>query len=114
MASSGAVDPAGGNYHNPGSNRSKHSLRSSIRDACEDTKLCSTAGASRDLCHGYPVPDRQDIARVTPVTFPAIATAMVLLRFVSRLIVAKKLWWDDWTALIAAVGLLHPAVCQLS
>ncbi|TIC99197.1 hypothetical protein CH35J_005102 [Colletotrichum higginsianum] len=84
MASSGAVDPAGGNYHNPGSNRSKHSLRSSIRDACEDTKLCSTAGASRDLCHGYPVPDRQDIARVTPVTFPAIATAMVLLSFIAK------------------------------
>ncbi|KAK1979116.1 hypothetical protein LZ30DRAFT_190010 [Colletotrichum cereale] len=64
----------------------------------------ASLGASQGLCRGYPIPDRQSAIRITGMVLPAISVLIVALRYTSRLAVAKKLWWDDWTALMAAVS----------
>ena len=39
------------------------------------------------------------------ITLTIIATAAVILRFISRKISTASFWWDDWTILIALVTL---------
>ncbi|WQF76254.1 hypothetical protein CDEST_01268 [Colletotrichum destructivum] len=73
------------------------------------TYLCSaelvTAQASREFCLGYPIPEqRRDFCRVFFVALPAVTAIVVVLRCVARRMAKIKLWWDDWTALIALVS----------
>ncbi|OBR12573.1 Integral membrane protein [Colletotrichum higginsianum IMI 349063] len=62
------------------------------------------AHISRDLCRGYPIEDRRSSTRIPAIVLPAITIAVVLLRCISRIAVAKGMWWDDWIALVTTDG----------
>ena len=65
----------------------------------------STTILQKEICLGVPQPSRsaeiiRDVIIIAAITFPVIC-----LRFVSRSLVATKLWWDDWAVGFAAVSL---------
>lgn len=68
-----------------------------------NTSPSATVRISQELCHGYPIPDRRHENIVPFIILPAIAILIVILRCTSRLLIAKKLWWDDWAALFGLV-----------
>ncbi|TQN69557.1 Satratoxin biosynthesis SC1 cluster protein 4, partial [Colletotrichum shisoi] len=50
---------------------------------------------------GYPKQERRRFSKIFAIGLPLVTTLAVALRCVARLQVASKLWWDDWTALMA-------------
>ncbi|KAL0938568.1 CFEM domain containing integral membrane protein [Colletotrichum truncatum] len=79
-----------------------------IQTSCEFQDQIITAQASRELCRGYPVDEhRRQSCRLLFSTLPVFTVAIVVLRFIARRMAKIKLWWDDWTALMALVMLFH-------
>ncbi|EXF84883.1 integral membrane protein [Colletotrichum fioriniae PJ7] len=74
-----------------------------IQQACEFDDQVATARISQQLCEGYPYPDRRRFSKVFSIGLPVITILTVALRCLARLQVTNRLWWDDWTALIALV-----------
>lgn len=67
-----------------------------------------------ELCLEVPQPSRSaEIVRteiiLTAITFPIIA-----LRLISRVWVARKVWWDDWMVVAAAVSETQAPVMNLA
>ncbi|KAK2055733.1 hypothetical protein LY76DRAFT_595790 [Colletotrichum caudatum] len=79
-------------------------LSQCVQESCSYEDQVASLEASQDLCHGYPIPDRQDEIRITGMVLPIVSALVVALRYISRITVAKRLWWDDWTALMAAMS----------
>ncbi|KAK2033733.1 hypothetical protein LX32DRAFT_702450 [Colletotrichum zoysiae] len=79
-------------------------LSQCVQESCSYEDQVASLEASQDLCHGYPIPDRQDEIRITGMVLPIVSALVVALRYVSRITVAKRLWWDDWTALMATMS----------
>ncbi|KAJ3938431.1 uncharacterized protein N0V96_011682 [Colletotrichum fioriniae] len=74
-----------------------------IQRACEFDDQVATARISQRLCEGYPYPDRRRFSKVFSIGLPVITILTVALRCLARLQVTNRLWWDDWTALIALI-----------
>ncbi|OHW90990.1 CFEM domain containing integral membrane protein [Colletotrichum incanum] len=73
-----------------------------VQTSCSFKEQILTAQASRDFCHGYPIPEqRRNFCRVFFVALPALTAIVVVLRCVARRMAKIHLWWDDWTALVA-------------
>ncbi|CZR50131.1 uncharacterized protein PAC_00003 [Phialocephala subalpina] len=76
-----------------------------IMGGCNVTEQAlATTVAQDDICEGIPTPSRsweiiQCVAVISAITFPIIA-----LRFLSRYLISKRLWWDDWMIVLCAVG----------
>lgn len=63
-----------------------------------------TALVSQELCQGYPTESRRRYSRIFSIALPTISATVVGLRCLARYTVAQKLWWDDWSALMALVS----------
>ena len=66
--------------------------------------MCAVAATilQNELCAGVPQPSRSsDIVRVT-IIVTVLTYVTFALRCISRYMVARRIWWDDW-ALISAV-----------
>ncbi|KAM5349710.1 hypothetical protein ACJ41O_006215 [Fusarium nematophilum] len=63
--------------------------------------LLEVGRVSNNLCIDYPKESRSGQVRVTGIACAAITFTIVALRCVARLMRTKRLWWDDWMALIA-------------
>ncbi|KZL78079.1 integral membrane protein [Colletotrichum tofieldiae] len=72
-----------------------------VQKSCLVKDQVASVRISQNLCLGYPTPDRRTYLRVLSIALPTTSGLTVVLRCVSRLKVAKKLWWDDWTAIMA-------------
>lgn len=58
-----------------------------------------------DLCKGVPQPSRShDIVRAT-IIVTIFTYFFFTLRCISRYMVARRLWWDDWCLISAVVSL---------
>jgi hypothetical protein len=66
--------------------------------------LLEVGRVSNNLCIDYPKESRSGQVRVTGTASAAITFTIVALRCVARLMRTKRLWWDDWMALIATVS----------
>ncbi|KAH9219973.1 hypothetical protein DL95DRAFT_290708, partial [Leptodontidium sp. 2 PMI_412] len=65
-------------------------------------QVVSTTISQNEICKGVSQPSRsaeiiRDCIIISAFTFPVI-----LLRFLSRTIVAHRIWWDDWSVGVAA------------
>ncbi|EEU42187.1 uncharacterized protein NECHADRAFT_79864 [Fusarium vanettenii 77-13-4] len=65
----------------------------------KDQAVASTL--SNQICVGYPIESRAHQVKAAAIACAAVAFPIVILRCVARLMVTKRLWWDDWTALVA-------------
>ncbi|KAK6220297.1 integral membrane protein [Colletotrichum tabaci] len=90
-----------------------HQLNVAVRATCKCSRMCPAAQISRDLCRGYPIEDRRSSTRIPAIVLPAITIAVVLLRCISRIAVAKGMWWDDWIALVTTFFLSASGVIAL-
>lgn len=73
------------------------------RNSVELYTIVASTITEKYICNGVPIESRsEEIVRnsiiIAAVTFPTIG-----LRFISRMMVARKLWWDDWVILGAGV-----------
>ncbi|RMJ16021.1 hypothetical protein CDV36_004272 [Fusarium kuroshium] len=76
----------------------------------KDQAVASTL--SNQICAGYPIESRAQQVKAAAIACAAVAFPIVILRCVARLMVTKRLWWDDWTALVATVFLIALLVLQ--
>ncbi|RSL47050.1 hypothetical protein CEP54_013590 [Fusarium duplospermum] len=76
----------------------------------KDQAVASTL--SNQICVGYPIESREHQVKAAAIACAAVAFPIVILRCVARLMVTKRLWWDDWTALVATVFLVALLVLQ--
>ncbi|KAK2034473.1 integral membrane protein [Colletotrichum zoysiae] len=72
-----------------------------IQTSCIYADRMAIARGSRGLCRGYPIEDRRHLIRIASIALPIVTFVIFLMRCLSRFMVARKLWWDDWTALMA-------------
>ncbi|PBP18828.1 hypothetical protein BUE80_DR010471 [Diplocarpon rosae] len=61
------------------------------------------------VCNGVPQPSRGPAILRSAILLAAFTYPVVILRFISRVIIARKVWWDDWTILMTAI-LMMPMV----
>ncbi|KZL68610.1 integral membrane protein [Colletotrichum incanum] len=80
---------------------SKHESRNVYREPAN----LEIKSVSQQLCRKYPKQERRRFSKIFTVGLPALTTITVALRCVARLQATTRLWWDDWTALIA-LGIL--------
>ncbi|KAH7249541.1 hypothetical protein B0J15DRAFT_58510 [Fusarium solani] len=76
----------------------------------KDQAVASTL--SNQICVGYPIESRAQQIKAAAIACAAVTFPIVILRCVARLMVTKRLWWDDWTALVATVFLIALLVLQ--
>ncbi|KAH6997440.1 hypothetical protein EDB80DRAFT_585674 [Ilyonectria destructans] len=74
-----------------------------VRLSCAFNDQITVSALTNELCAGYPIESRRDQLVITSIACAAITFPIVFLRCVARLKVTSRLWWDDWTALIATV-----------
>lgn len=68
-----------------------------------ETCISAVATISKQLCTGYPIESRSREVKTAAIACAALAFPIVALRCVARWMVTKKLWLDDWTAVMATV-----------
>ncbi|KAH6971483.1 hypothetical protein BKA56DRAFT_557341 [Ilyonectria sp. MPI-CAGE-AT-0026] len=76
-----------------------------VRLSCAFNDQITVSALTNKLCTGYPIESRSDRLVITSIACAAITFPIVVLRCIARLKVTSRLWWDDWTALIATVFL---------
>lgn len=79
------------------------SILSNTVSQIADYETIALAVANNQLCAGFPVRSRGSEAIIVGIVFTSITLPLILLRCWSRYSIAKELWWDDWTILIAGV-----------
>lgn len=68
-----------------------------------ETCISAVAAISNQLCTGYPIESRSREVKTAAIACAALAFPIVALRCVARWMVTKRLWLDDWTAVMATV-----------
>ncbi|KUJ18509.1 uncharacterized protein LY89DRAFT_498174 [Mollisia scopiformis] len=85
-----------------------------VQSNCNATEqILAATVAQDDICEGIPTPSRsraiiQCVIVISAITFPIIA-----LRCLSRYLISRHLWWDDWMILLCAVLLVPMAVIPI-
>ncbi|KAF6841850.1 integral membrane protein [Colletotrichum musicola] len=82
-----------------------------VQTSCEFSDQYDTALVSQELCKGYPTESRRRYSRIFSIALPTISATVVALRCWARYTVTQKLWWDDWSALIALFFLVVSCAC---
>ncbi|KAH8676398.1 hypothetical protein BGZ60DRAFT_562080 [Tricladium varicosporioides] len=59
-----------------------------------------------ELCNGVPQESRSDEMIRASIIIAVVTAFIVALRFVSRIMVTRKLWWDDWAILLAVAFMI--------
>ncbi|RKK80746.1 hypothetical protein BFJ68_g17695 [Fusarium oxysporum] len=84
-----------------------------VQLSCPFNDQVEVGRVSNNLCIDYPKESRSGQVRVTGTASAAITFTIVALRCVARLMRTKRLWWDDWMALIATVLLATTIGAQI-
>ncbi|KAL6401424.1 hypothetical protein AUP68_15294 [Ilyonectria robusta] len=74
-----------------------------VQLSCAFKDQTTVATISKQLCTGYPIESRSREVKTAAIACAALAFPIVALRCVARWMVTKKLWLDDWTAVMATV-----------
>ncbi|KAI9150545.1 Satratoxin biosynthesis SC9 cluster protein [Paramyrothecium foliicola] len=82
-------------------------LMANISDCIQESSpfadQVKVADAATELCAGYPIETRSSEVIVAAISCAAITFPIMILRCIARLYVGKRLWWDDWMAIIATL-----------
>nr|XP_036578530.1 uncharacterized protein CTRU02_11450 [Colletotrichum truncatum]KAF6785825.1 integral membrane protein [Colletotrichum truncatum] len=66
------------------------------------------------LCADYPKESRSQEVKNIAIALSAITFPVVALRCISRWMITKRLWWDDWTAVFATLLLAALAGVEIA
>lgn len=78
-----------------------------VMKSCNATnQYSSMANARNDVCAGVPQESRSDELFRSGIILSAITLPFVVLRFISRISVAQRVWWDDWAILASIIFML--------
>lgn len=64
------------------------------------------ASLETSLCAAYPKESRSHEVKTIAIVLSVITFPVVALRCISRWMITRRLWWDDWTAVFATVSLI--------
>ncbi|KAH6680193.1 hypothetical protein B0J14DRAFT_259981 [Halenospora varia] len=86
--------------------QAQRNISSCVQRSCNHTQQVVVVETNKLLCEGYPIPSRSEEFEIILTVLIAISIPFIILRILSRVLVAKQLWWDDWTLAVASVLLL--------
>ncbi|KAK2051852.1 integral membrane protein [Colletotrichum caudatum] len=72
-----------------------------VQKGCGFPDQVATVHLTQNFCRDYPKQGHRRYHEVLSIGLPSLTAAIVILRCVARIHVAKRLWWDDGTALLA-------------
>ena len=67
--------------------------------------LVSSTLTQNEVCNGVPQPWQGDRAIRASIIVSAITFPIITLRFISRIYITRRVWWDDWAILVTTVSL---------
>jgi hypothetical protein len=73
-------------------------------------KVAALAYANNALCAGFPIESRGYDLTLANIVLASLTLPAIALRCYSRYVIARELWWDDWTIIIAGVRAIQPFV----
>lgn len=76
------------------------------RTTCPPSSFIQAATSLAHLCDGYPIQTQTRPLVVNSIVCLVLATTFVILRYLSRWVVLRQVWWDDWATLIATISLI--------
>ncbi|ETS77403.1 hypothetical protein PFICI_11277 [Pestalotiopsis fici W106-1] len=87
-------------------------LSECIQTSCVYSDQLIASSAADSLCTAYPKESRVRDVQIAAIVTMALAIPIVLARCAARLQITKKLWLDDWTALLGLVLLTALAAME--
>ncbi|KAK0105449.1 hypothetical protein ONS95_004184 [Cadophora gregata] len=92
----------------------QYDISTCVVGACNVTdQYASLTILQEGVCKGVPVPSRQAELRRAAIILAAFTYPIIVLRFISRVIIARKVWWDDWTILACVVFMIPMTVLPI-
>lgn len=67
--------------------------------------IAATSVRQEIICKGMPTDSRTKDIVTTFIILAVVTYPIVVLRIISRWVIAHKIWWDDWCILLATVSL---------
>ncbi|KAI9147983.1 Satratoxin biosynthesis SC7 cluster protein [Paramyrothecium foliicola] len=89
------------------------SLSTCVQNSCNLTEQVRATVLLGDVCAGFPKESRRAAVKATAISCLALTVSVVSLRCVSRFSVSSRLWWDDWTTLLATIFLIGLASVKI-
>ncbi|KAH8667994.1 hypothetical protein BGZ60DRAFT_408393 [Tricladium varicosporioides] len=86
--------------------QAQRNISSCVQRSCNHTQQVVVVEVNKILCEGYAIPSRSEEFEIILTVLIAISAPFIILRILSRILVTRKLWWDDWTLAVASVVLL--------
>ncbi|TLD31374.1 hypothetical protein PspLS_03064 [Pyricularia sp. CBS 133598] len=85
-----------------------------VQKSCKWTEQLAARNLTLfSLCKGYPIENRSaDVVNIAIIGF-VVTVPVVVIRILSRLYSSGRLWWDDYTCLVASVFLFGMLGMQL-
>ncbi|KAH6700010.1 hypothetical protein BKA61DRAFT_706227, partial [Leptodontidium sp. MPI-SDFR-AT-0119] len=82
----------------------QYHISTCVIGACNVTEQYTSLTILQEgICKGVPVSSQQAEVRRVAIILAAFTYPIIILRFISRAIIARKVWWDDWTILACAM-----------
>ncbi|CZR62990.1 uncharacterized protein PAC_12887 [Phialocephala subalpina] len=73
----------------------------------------STTITQTEICNGVPQPWQGDRSVRASIIIAVFTFPIVALRFITRIHITKKLWWDDWAILLATVFIVPNTILPM-
>ncbi|KAH7304442.1 hypothetical protein B0I35DRAFT_329575, partial [Stachybotrys elegans] len=89
-------------------------LSSCVQLACPFADQAQAATLLGGLCADYPIESRSTEVKVAIVSCLVLTLVIVVLRCIARWTVSNRLWWDDWTTIVATIFFVGLCSVQLA
>ncbi|KAL2062454.1 hypothetical protein VTL71DRAFT_6720 [Oculimacula yallundae] len=96
------------------SHKLQYDISTCVIGSCNVTQqYASLTILQEGICKGIPAPSREAEIRRAVIILAAFTYPVVILRFISRILIARKIWWDDWLILACVVFMIPFTVLPL-
>ncbi|WQF86882.1 Putative extracellular membrane protein, CFEM [Colletotrichum destructivum] len=89
-------------------------LSTCVQLNCHFEDQARAASLETSLCAAYPKESRSHEVKTIAIALSVITFPVVALRCISRWMITRRLWWDDWTAVFATVLLAGLAGIEIA
>ncbi|CAI4214272.1 unnamed protein product, partial [Parascedosporium putredinis] len=82
------------------------SISACVQTSCHFDDQAKTSILVGQICAPFPRESRRDEVKAAAIACLVLTVVVVFLRCLSRFAVSSRLWWDDWTTLLATALLI--------